>query len=133
MFDSFSNKVETLFVDKLNRNDGVEFQGIFSEEGGRFYHEQNRNVIMRIEDFNISPGLRDEITSAVSKRRLPHAIIVSSGTEQQRLDFALYLAAASVCSSKADVPCLVCKNCKKAFDGNRYIRTVPWLMLWGLG
>ena len=73
---------------------------------------------MRIDDFNISSGLRDEISSAVSKRRLPHAIIVSSGTEQQRLDFALYLAAASVCSSKADVPCLVCKNCKKAFDGN---------------
>lgn len=73
---------------------------------------------MRIDDFNISRGLRDEITCAVSKRRLPHAIIVSSGTEQQRLDFALFLAAASVCSSHGEVPCLLCKNCKKAFDGN---------------
>lgn len=44
-----SNKVEALFVDKLNKNEGVEFQGVFSEEGGRFYHEQNRNVIMKIE------------------------------------------------------------------------------------
>ena len=73
---------------------------------------------MRIDDFNISRGLREEIISAVTKRRLPHAIIVSSGTEQPRLDFALFLAAASVCSSQGDVPCLLCKNCKKAFDGN---------------
>lgn len=47
--DHSFNKVEQLFLDKLNMNDGVEFQGLFSEEGGRFYHEQNRNVILRIE------------------------------------------------------------------------------------
>ena len=73
---------------------------------------------MRLDDFNISSGLKGEISSAILKRRLPHAIIVSSGTEQQRLDFALFLAAASVCSSQGEVPCLLCKNCKKAFDGN---------------
>lgn len=44
-----SNKVEQLFEDKLNRNEDVDFQGLFSEEGGRFYHEQNRNVIIKIE------------------------------------------------------------------------------------
>ena len=44
-----TNKVDRLFLEKLNKNDGVEFQGLFSEEGGRFYHEQNRNVILRIE------------------------------------------------------------------------------------
>lgn len=47
--EKFSNKVEALFVDRINSNIGVEFQGLFSEEGGRFYHEQNRNVIMKIE------------------------------------------------------------------------------------
>lgn len=44
-----SNKVENLFIDKLSKNEGVEFSGLFSEEGGRFYHEQNRNVVMVIE------------------------------------------------------------------------------------
>lgn len=46
--------VESLFISKLKRNEGVEFQGLFSEEGGRFYHEQNRNVIMKIEKHELS-------------------------------------------------------------------------------
>ncbi len=41
--------VDKLFLHNLNKNKGVIFQGIFSEEGGRFYHEQNKNVLMRIE------------------------------------------------------------------------------------
>lgn len=41
------NNVEKLFNEKIQQ--GVEFEGIFSEEGGRFYHEQNKNVIVRIE------------------------------------------------------------------------------------
>lgn len=44
-----SNCVDRLFANKLKTRDGVEFRGLFSEEGGRFYHEQNENVIMRIE------------------------------------------------------------------------------------
>ncbi|MGF0019762.1 NDP-hexose 2,3-dehydratase family protein [Sporofaciens sp. SGI.106] len=47
--DSAKNCVEDVFLRKLNNNENVEFQGLFSEEGGRFYHEQNRNVIMRID------------------------------------------------------------------------------------
>lgn len=44
-----TDKVEELFLTKLRDNDGIDFQGLFSEEGGRFYHEQNRNVIMKID------------------------------------------------------------------------------------
>lgn len=47
--DQPKNIVEKLFIEKLNSNSDVEFQGLFSEEGGRFYHEQNKNVIMKIE------------------------------------------------------------------------------------
>lgn len=47
--EKYTNTVDKLFADKLSRNDGVKFQGLFSEEGGRFYHEQNINVIMQIE------------------------------------------------------------------------------------
>ena len=37
------------FFNKLERNEDIVFKGIFSEEGGRFYHEQNMNVIIRTE------------------------------------------------------------------------------------
>lgn len=42
--------VDNVFISNLKNNKkGVEFDGIFSEEGGRFYHEQNRNIIMRVD------------------------------------------------------------------------------------
>lgn len=44
-----SNIVEKLFFENVDENRGVDFKGIFSEEGGRFYHEENRNVIMQID------------------------------------------------------------------------------------
>lgn len=47
--DGAKNAVEKLFINRLQENRGIDFQGLFSEEGGRFYHEQNRNVIMQIE------------------------------------------------------------------------------------
>ena len=43
------NIVDALFYYMLSHEKGVEFSGLFSEEGGRFYQEQNRNIIMRIE------------------------------------------------------------------------------------
>lgn len=52
------NVVEKLFQERLNKNEGIIFSGLFSEEGGRFYHEQNRNIIMQIEksDVQILPS-----------------------------------------------------------------------------
>ena len=44
------DKIERLFKEKLDSNDGVEFKGLFSEEGGRFYHEENINVIMKVDE-----------------------------------------------------------------------------------
>lgn len=43
-----SSLVDALFSYNLEHNKGIEFSGLFSEEGGRFYQEQNKNVIMRI-------------------------------------------------------------------------------------
>ena len=45
--------VDKLFDEKLKNKDGVIFDTLLSEEGGRFYHEQNRNVIMEIADNEI--------------------------------------------------------------------------------
>lgn len=48
------NEVDGLFDDKLKRKEGVVFDTLLSEEGGRFYHEQNRNVIMRISEEDLT-------------------------------------------------------------------------------
>ena len=40
------DRIETIFMNKLNRNEDVIKDVILSEEGGRFYHEENRNVII---------------------------------------------------------------------------------------
>ena len=41
--------VESLFMQKLEKNEGVMKDVYLSEEGGRFYHEQNRNIIIGID------------------------------------------------------------------------------------
>ncbi len=46
--ETSNNTVDTLFLQRYSQGIGVEFSGLFSEEGGRFYQEQNRNVLMRI-------------------------------------------------------------------------------------
>lgn len=43
------NNVEKLFFEKLNTNQGIKCNVILSEEGGRFYHEENQNVIIDID------------------------------------------------------------------------------------
>ena len=43
-----SDEVSKLFWKKLERGEGVITDAILSEEGGRFYQEQNRNVIIEI-------------------------------------------------------------------------------------
>lgn len=45
--------VDRLFDEKRKAGDGIIFDTLLSEEGGRFYHEQNRNIIMEIEENEI--------------------------------------------------------------------------------
>lgn len=49
------NYIETLFLNKLENKKGILTNVVLSEEGGRFYHEENRNVIIEIK--------KDEIRS----------------------------------------------------------------------
>lgn len=49
VFNGEEDSVSKLFFDKLIQKQGVLYDTILSEEGGRFYHEQNRNVIIKIE------------------------------------------------------------------------------------
>lgn len=47
--DIHRDDVQVLFFSKYKKNEGIVFSGLFSEEGGRFYHEENRNVLMQID------------------------------------------------------------------------------------
>ena len=44
--------VEKVFFHHLNRNE-TQVDVLLSEEGGRFYHEENRNVIINIDEKEI--------------------------------------------------------------------------------
>lgn len=44
------NEIEKLFRTKYENKQGVMIDTVLSEEGGRFYHEQNNNVIIEIEE-----------------------------------------------------------------------------------
>lgn len=43
------NTVEKLFLDKMDRREDIIVDVVLSEEGGRFFHEENRNVVIAIE------------------------------------------------------------------------------------
>ncbi len=55
----YDNEAERLFYRHLANKDGIILDVKLSEEGGRFFHEQNRNVIMEIKEsdlFELPPG-----------------------------------------------------------------------------
>ncbi|RKJ53525.1 dNDP-4-keto-6-deoxy-glucose-2,3- dehydratase [bacterium 1XD42-1] len=43
------NTIDSFFWERLNSGEGVIFDHYLSEEGGRFYHEQNRNVLLWVD------------------------------------------------------------------------------------
>ncbi len=49
------NEIDVFFMEKLKNNEGIAFDHLLSEEGGRFYHEQNRNVLMRVSRAELPP------------------------------------------------------------------------------
>jgi oxidase EvaA len=44
-----ANTITELFMKKYRNNEGVRYNVVLSEEGGRFYHEQNYNIIIEID------------------------------------------------------------------------------------
>ncbi|MBR9647304.1 NDP-hexose 2,3-dehydratase family protein [Clostridium tyrobutyricum] len=50
----YDNEVESLFRKNVENKKSILLDVILSEEGGRFYHEQNRNVIIEIDINDIS-------------------------------------------------------------------------------
>lgn len=50
-----TNAVDKLFDERLGSGKGIFFDHLLSEEGGRFYHEQNRNVLLRVKREELPP------------------------------------------------------------------------------
>lgn len=42
-------EMDRFFENKLQTGQGILFDHLLSEEGGRFYHEQNRNILLQVE------------------------------------------------------------------------------------
>lgn len=57
------DSVSEIFFEKLERNENVIADIILSEEGGRFYQEQNRNVIIQIDKNDIKKLPKDYVWS----------------------------------------------------------------------
>lgn len=49
------DEVSRYFFQQLEKKQGIIFDHYLSEEGGRFYHEQNRNVLLRAAEDNLPP------------------------------------------------------------------------------
>ena len=47
--------VTKFFMERLQTGQGVLFDHLLSEEGGRFYHEQNRNILLRVSRAELPP------------------------------------------------------------------------------
>ncbi len=75
---------------------------------------------MRFEDFVGNAALLDALSSAFSRRRLPHAILLTGEAGLGKRTLARQIARAVVCRSadRALAPCGVCPACVRAAAGS---------------
>lgn len=71
---------------------------------------------MNFLDLQLNNNLENSLNSLDKGNRMPHAFIISGGNKTSRKALADHLAAWAVCSSDADRPCGICKDCKNAFE-----------------
>lgn len=70
---------------------------------------------MNINNFNISDRLKNELSTVIASRKLPHAIIIEKGDIDSRVEFAFYISACFFCESEKTIPCCECRDCIKCF------------------
>ncbi len=56
------------------------------------------------------------VNELIKRNKLPHAILIDSGSEAVRLDLAMHIASAFICESS--MPCGACAACKKVKSGS---------------
>lgn len=75
--DSNSNNyADEIFWKYLENNNNVIFDTILSEEGGRFYHEENRNIIIEVDEIEVDKLPHDY--ELVSYQTLVELIMVNN-------------------------------------------------------
>lgn len=50
-----NDEISQFFFELLKKKKGIMFDQLLSEEGGRFYHEQNRNILIRVPHEQLPP------------------------------------------------------------------------------
>lgn len=68
---------------------------------------------MNFDKLEGNDNLKKSLTQLENANRMPHAVIISGGTESQRGELAKHLSKWAVCSAESK-PCGVCKNCLNA-------------------
>lgn len=53
------DSIISFFFEKTNNKDDILFDHLLSEEGGRFYHEQNRNILLKVKKEEL-PNIPEE-------------------------------------------------------------------------
>jgi len=61
--------------------------------------------------------LEDQLCSMEKSRRMPHAVMITGGSEENRKELCQFLSMWAVCSA-ADKPCSECSQCKKVKNLN---------------
>jgi len=71
---------------------------------------------MNLSKLVLSDELKNRISSSFDSGSFPHAALITGGSEKERNALALRTAAAFVCESDKNKPCLKCPQCIKAKD-----------------
>lgn len=62
--------------------------------------------------------MKEKLLGLVAQNRLPHALVLESGTTEERMKLARLVAKALVCKDEVNRPCNTCEACRKADSGN---------------
>ena len=71
---------------------------------------------MNFSDLQLNTNLKETLSALEKQNRMPHALIISGGSEGVRSQLCGHIAAWAVCNSRSGRPCGLCKNCMNAME-----------------
>ncbi len=73
---------------------------------------------MNFSEFDCSDALKNQLNAMEKSRRMPHAILVTGGSESTRRELSTLLSSWAVCVSEGEKPCMECSGCRKSVSKN---------------
>lgn len=67
---------------------------------------------MNFSQYEFGSALENQLDSMEKSRRMPHAVLITGGSEEKRKELCQFLAMWAVCS-ESQKPCTECSQCKK--------------------